>query len=156
MNAEEIVKGLRWLAKVRTYCEAHLVNCRECEFHGFCTDPYDEESIGQQTDWLNQAADLIESLTAQLAELDRLRAENERLRAKLDDPRTVTLPCKVGDTIWRPDALQYSWDIVFATVYPDEIDFTDDSDNVFTADDLGKTVFLTREAAEAAKEAQGK
>ena len=28
--------------------------------------------------------------------------------------------------------------------------FVDDSDNVFTADDIGKTVFLTREAAEKA------
>lgn len=68
MNAEEIVKALRWLAKVRTYCDANIVNCSECEFHGFCTDPDSEESIGQQAEWTKQAADLIESLTAQLKE----------------------------------------------------------------------------------------
>lgn len=32
----------------------------------------------------------------------------------------------------------------------DEIVYIDDSDNVFTADDIGKTVFLTREEAERA------
>lgn len=45
-----------------------MVNCRECEFHGFCTDPDSDESIGEQAEWMKQAADLIESLTAQLEE----------------------------------------------------------------------------------------
>ena len=64
--------------------------------------------------------------------------------------RLVVLPVKVGDTIYRPEALQYSWDIVSATIYPDEIVFIDDSDNIFRPDDIGKTVFLTREEAEKA------
>lgn len=36
--------------------------------------------------------------------------------------------------------------------YEDEIVFIDDSDNIFRPDDIGKTVFLTREAAEKALE----
>ena len=72
---------------------------------------------------------------------------DELLQAKVEG-RLVVLPVKVGDTIYRPEALQYSWDIVSATIYPDEIVFIDDSDNIFRPDDIGKTVFLTREEAE--------
>jgi hypothetical protein len=66
--------------------------------------------------------------------------------------RLVVLPCKVGDSIYRPEGLKYSvfWTIANVTIYPDEIVFTDDSDNIFTLDDIGKTVFLTREEAEKA------
>lgn len=78
MNADElkrtkiITRGLRWLAKVRTYCDAHMVNCKECEFTGFCTDPDSDESIGEQAELLGQAADLIDSLTAQLTEATQI------------------------------------------------------------------------------------
>jgi hypothetical protein len=60
----------------------------------------------------------------------------------------------VGDSIYRPEGLKYSvfWTITNVTIYPDEIMFIDDSDNIFTLDDIGKTVFLTREAAEKALE----
>jgi hypothetical protein len=57
---------MRWLAKVTTICEDSLVNCRECEYHGFCTDPYSDERIGEMKEWLTQAADLIEELQSQL------------------------------------------------------------------------------------------
>lgn len=76
--------------------------------------------------------------------------EVQELAQAKADGRLAILPLKVGDTIYRPEALQYSWDIVSATIYPDEIVFTDDSDNVYTEADIGKTVFLTREAAEKA------
>lgn len=76
MNTDEIVQALKWLAKVRTYCDTHMVNCRECEFHGFCTDPDSDESIGEQAEWMNKAASLIESLQAQLA---ASQPENEPL-----------------------------------------------------------------------------
>jgi hypothetical protein len=141
MNAEETIRELHKVESEHKNDKVLTFGIRIADMARDCANTIEELQAE------------VASLTAQLAELDRLRAENADLRAKLDDPRTVTLPCAVGDTIWRPDALQYSWDIVFATVYPDEIVFTDDSDNVFTADDLGKTVFLTREAAEAAKEA---
>lgn len=72
----------------------------------------------------------------------------ELAKAKADG-RLVVLPCKVGDSIYRPEGLKYSvfWTITNVTIYPDEIVFTDDSDNIFTLDDIGKTVFLTREEA---------
>jgi hypothetical protein len=72
----------------------------------------------------------------------------ELAKAKADG-RMVVLPCKVGDSIYRPEGLKYSvfWTITNVTIYPDEIVFTDDSDNIFTLDDIGKTVFLTREEA---------
>jgi hypothetical protein len=35
-------------------------------------------------------------------------------------------------------------------IYEDEILFIDDSDNIFRPDDIGKTVFLTREDAKKA------
>ena len=75
----------------------------------------------------------------------------ELAKAKADG-RLVVLPCKVGDSIYRPEGLKYSvfWTITNVTIYPDEIVFTDDSDNIFTLDDIGKTVFLTREDAEKA------
>jgi DNA-directed RNA polymerase subunit RPC12/RpoP len=76
---------------------------------------------------------------------------DELIKAKADG-RLVVLPCKVGDSIYRPEGLKYSvfWTITNVTIYPDEIVFIDDSDNIFTLDDIGKTVFLTREEAEKA------
>ena len=90
-----------------------------------------------------QAEAVIKALSEYL-ELTKAKAEG----------RLVVLPCKVGDSIYRPEGLKYSvfWTITNVTIYPDEIVFTDDSDNIFTLDDIGKTVFLTREEAEKALE----
>jgi len=70
-------------------------------------------------------------------------------RAKAEG-RLVVLPLKVGSTIYRLEAPQYSWEIVSATIYLDETIFTDDSDNIIKETDIGKTVFLTRKEAEKA------
>ena len=78
----------------------------------------------------------------------------ELLRAEKDG-RLVVLPCKVGDTIYRcgdPIKKIYEWQIAYVEVYEDETVFVDDSDNTFVEADIGKTVFLTREAAEKALE----
>jgi len=64
--------------------------------------------------------------------------------------RLYNLPLKPGDTIYRPEALQFCWVITKVEIYEDEIVFIDDSDNIFRPDDIGKTVFLTREEAEKA------
>jgi hypothetical protein len=64
--------------------------------------------------------------------------------------QTVVLPAKPGDIIYRPEALQFCWVIAKAEIYEDEIVFIDDSDNIFRPDDIGKTVFLSREEAEKA------
>ena len=63
----------------------------------------------------------------------------------------IVPPCKVGDTIWRCgiERVHY-WQIQSIDMYVDEIVFVDDSDNYFTEDDIGKTVFLTKEEAEQA------
>ena len=74
----------------------------------------------------------------------------ELAKAKADG-RLVVLPCKVGDMVYRPNGI-YPWDIEHIEIYGDEIIFVDDSDNIFRLDDIGKTVFLTREAAEKALE----
>lgn len=78
-----------------------------------------------------------------------------------DKTRFVELPCKVGDTVYRiihlndkylqnTNKLKIAdwWQIVEIGIYQDDICFIDDSDNEFTIDDIGKTVFLTREEAE--------
>lgn len=65
----------------------------------------------------------------------------------------IVLPCKVGDAIYRcGDQIKrvYEWEIEHIEIYVDGIVFIDDSDNAFTVDDIGKTVFLTRKEAEAA------
>ena len=64
--------------------------------------------------------------------------------------RLYNLPLKPGDTIYRPEALQFCWVIANVEIYEDEIVFIDDSDNIFRPDDIGKTVFLSREEAEKA------
>ena len=73
----------------------------------------------------------------------------ELAKAKADG-RLKILPAKPCDIIYRPEALQFCWMITKVEIYEDEIVFIDDSDNIFRPDDIGKTVFLTREEAEKA------
>lgn len=75
----------------------------------------------------------------------------ELAKAKADG-RLKILPAKPGDIIYRPEALQFCWVITKVEIYEDEIVFIDDSDNVFRSDDIGKTVFLTKEEAQKALE----
>ena len=75
----------------------------------------------------------------------------ELVQAKADG-RLKILPAKPGDIIYRPEALQFCWVITKVEIYEDEIVFIDDSDNIFRPDDIGKTVFLSREEAEKALE----
>ncbi len=66
--------------------------------------------------------------------------------------RLVVLPCKLEADIFRLGVKEVCahWQVAYAEVFPDEIVMVDDSDNVFTEKDIGKTVFLTREEAEKA------
>jgi hypothetical protein len=102
------------------------------------------------------APDDIEYL---LSELSKTRLERNQLEANKNyykeqlaqakaDGRLKILPAKPGDIIYRPEALQFCWVIANVEIYEDEIVFIDDSDNIFRPDDIGKTVFLTREEAE--------
>lgn len=81
----------------------------------------------------------------------------EFIADRLIENGTILPLVKVGQTVYRvgdPIKKIYEWDVVCIEVYGDETEYVDDSDNRFTADDIGKTVFLTREAAEAALKAR--
>ena len=59
----------------------------------------------------------------------------------------------MGDTIYP--AYEFAgtipeYEITEITIFKDEIVIVDDSDNEYNIDDFGKTIFLTREEAEAA------
>lgn len=72
--------------------------------------------------------------------------------------RMVVLPCKVGASIFRlgvNEVLDF-WQVEHADVYEDEVVIVDDSYKFFTADDIGKSVFLTRDEAEAALALKGR
>jgi len=75
----------------------------------------------------------------------------ELAKAKADG-RLKILPAKPGDIIYRPAALQVCWVITKVERYEDGIVFIEDSDNIFSPDDIGKTVFLTKEEAQKALE----
>lgn len=121
-------------------------------------------------DDLTEAADRLENQNAHIAalqqEIETLRAQLRHLGklAEADkDGRLAVLPCKVGDTVYevtsRKTISEYrvkairvelfctfiEWDIVAG--------FVDKSIFGVPVDEIGKTVFLTREAAEAALEA---
>lgn len=63
----------------------------------------------------------------------------------------VELPCKVGDKVYRPSkclgVVQFI--ITSLNIYQSELFFTDDSENIIYLPEIGKTVFLTKEEAEA-------
>ena len=62
----------------------------------------------------------------------------------------VVPPCKVGDSIFRVGNGEiWEWLIEHIEIYDDEMGFVDDGENYFTPDKIGKTVFLTKEDAEA-------
>lgn len=73
--------------------------------------------------------------------------------------RLVVLPCKVGDTVWVINSLWVS-EYTITSVYWDNVFFQFKSENETYSEDcryfsffderIGKTVFLTREEAEAA------
>lgn len=90
----------------------------------------------------------------QHGEIHRLRDELKRYKQAEQEGRLYNLPLKPGDTIYRPEALQFCWVITKVEIYDDEIVFIDDSGNIFRPDDIGKTVSLTREAAEKALEVE--
>ena len=59
--------------------------------------------------------------------------------------------CNFKDTIYRIGSkgqIYGDWELMYIQVYPDEILYIDDSDNYFTSENIGKTVFLTKEEAE--------
>lgn len=92
---------------------------------------------------------------------ERNYTENNNCSNFKDRNRFVELPCKVGDTVYYLQQ-QYSnkWSIIPVTVSEFQIDrwqriyCVEERQNtqMFYFDDIGKTVFLTREEAEKALE----
>ena len=72
----------------------------------------------------------------------------------------IVPPCKMGDSIFRCCEERneiWEWQIVAMIIHPEQIIYVDDSENEFSVEDIGKTVFLTKEEAEAKlKECEGK
>lgn len=70
------------------------------------------------------------------------------------DGRCVVLPCKRGATLWTfcncPQSKVYSFKVTDVSTLNGRTMFNTDILSVVDARDVGKTVFLTREAAEAA------
>lgn len=67
------------------------------------------------------------------------------------------LPCKVGDTVYRPIPKLYRsisvMTVVKFVIHEDGIYFTTDKDGgLFKTSAIGKTIFITKEKAEAALE----
>jgi hypothetical protein len=89
--------------------------------------------------------------------IELYRSEYDELVDALIDNGVIVPQVRVGQTVYRvgdPIKKIYEWDVVCIEVYGYETEYVDDSDNRFTADDIGKTVFTTREAAEAALKAR--
>lgn len=130
----------------------------------------DTEREPEEVNALSSLFDYIvnssKSMTEQLATLDRLRELAEADK----DGRVVVLPCKVGDTLWVTGHDSVPREMKLEA--PDIRTVCTNEDNLCMSTcnrkpdgfcayrlrndgtDIGKTVFLTREEAEAALEAK--
>lgn len=104
---------------------------------------------------------LIELLTDRIPKTDNpLRCVADELVERVADyllaNGVIVPPCKVGDKIyrvvydWEGCKTVSEWELVKLEAYVEEVGFIDDSDNWIAVDDIGKTIFLTREEAEQA------
>ena len=138
-----------------------MVNCMRCRFRhedngnctavgGFCTAVpaahcpllHDYLDVGLMPDQVANAKVIIESAFAE----DTSKAERIRELLKADaEGRVVVLPCKVGDTVYRLQYIEQTPGRFVVGVA--EIKFA-----LIWLEDVGKTVFLTREEAEKALE----
>lgn len=96
-----------------------------------------------------------------LAAYEETGLEPEELAQAEKDGRLVVLPCKVGDTVYRVGASICKWrEIDHCDEYCDGWQYRDcwegtravleEKFSLCDLESIGKTVFLTREAAEAA------
>ena len=144
------------------FCDIAQCYHLPCPHGGSCT----QKQVWERLKAYEDKADEIALKLMRLADLENI-CSYTRLRelAEADkDGRLLVLPCKVGDTVWICEedfgiVLPYTIDLISFVgkgcgysancnhngELIDSIDFEDD--------DIGKTVFLTREEAEAALEA---
>lgn len=159
------------------------VNCLRCRFRhedngnctavgGFCTAvaaahcpllrEYLDTGLEPEEVLPKDKADEIALKLMRLADLESL-CSYTRLRelAEADKAgRVVVLPCKVGDGLWtfcsHPVEQVYSFTVTDISTLNGRTMLNTSRCGVIDARDVGKTVFLTREEAEAALEAMGK
>lgn len=144
------------------FCDIAQCYHLPCPHGGSCT----QKQVWERLKAYEDKADEIALKLMRLADLENI-CSYTRLRelAEADkDGRLLVLPCKVGDTVWICEedfgiVLPYTIDLISFVgkgcgysancnhngELIDSIDFEDD--------DIGKTVFLTREEAESALEA---
>lgn len=90
-----------------------------------------------------------ERLTKLIKEAQERYIYAEEQAQYLIDNGVIVPRCRIDDSIFRVGNRRiWEWLVEHTEIYADEIVYIDDSGNVFTADDIGKTVFLTREEAE--------
>ena len=158
MTDKEIVKALRCCAEGE---------CKDCAMH--------EDTQRCQENLLDKAAEAIERLTAENAALrekvpltedtminlaaQALGVEPSRLReiAEADkDRRVVVLPCRQGDELWtycnHPGKRVYSFTVSDVSTLNGRTVLNTLGLGTIRPEDIGKTVFLTREEAERAME----
>ena len=122
-------------------------------------DAEDEYDLGRLAVMCNQRMSMRDevserfSLTAKIP-LDRLRELVEAER----DGRCVVLPCKRDDVLWTfqtyPSERVYSFHVTDISTLNGRTMLNTDIMGVVDARDVGKTVFLTRDAAEEAMKAR--
>lgn len=112
------------------------------------------ENTGLEPEEIERTKSYMEPFTVQ--DMDRFR---EIMQAEKDG-RLVVLPCLKGDVLWSyynyPAKGVYSFTVTDVSVLNGAVLLNTDSCGVIPAVDVGRTVFLTREEAEAAlKEKEG-
>ena len=147
----------------RTMIDARAVKKHAMEFYWRLKAYEDTERTPEEVTALGKLFDYAleesKTLTEQLALLNRIRDLAEADRAGL----LVVLPCKVGDTLYevtgrktiseyRVKAIRVELFCVFIE-WEIEKGFVWQSLSGITQNEIGKTVFLTREEAKAALEA---
>ena len=138
----------------RTMIDARAVKEHAMEFYWRLKAYEDTERTPEEVTALGKLFDCAleesKTLTEQLALLNRIRdlAEADK------DGRLVVLPCKVGDTVYFALLGRIIEKQVFSIVSFSNSTriYCDGTSEYFRPEDIGKTFFLTREAAEKALE----
>lgn len=136
-----------------TVIDARAVKNHAMDF--YCRlEAYEDTGLTpEEIDMDHEAAETLRQLCRD-CDLDRL----EELVKADKDGCTVVLPCKVGDTVYFVLLGKIIEKQVFSIVLFSNSTriYCDGTSEYFRPEDIGKTFFLTREAAEAALEAMKK
>lgn len=127
-------------------------NCLKC-----CHKP--ETPVECMSNLCIDALSAITALEAELAayrSLDKSPEELAKMVKAMEEGRVVALPCKVGDVLYNPDLMHPDpeWDNTYEYVFNGNVSIgvdcyeTQGTYNI-PLSIIGKTVFLTREEAEA-------